>query len=118
MAFGQVHDVNVVAHAGAVFGGIVFSEDVNVCAPADGHLADVRHQVVGNALRVFADQPAGMRADGIEVAQQNDAPCGIGCVDVPQYVFDDEFSRGVGIGRYCRRVFFYRNDGRIAVNGS
>ena len=56
VAFGQVHDVNVVAHAGAVFGGVVVAEDVDVCSPADGHLADVGHQVVGNALRVFAKE--------------------------------------------------------------
>ena len=74
MAFGQVADVDVVAHAGAVGRVVVVAEDLQLRAPAHGHLRHVGHQVVGRAARVFADQAALVRAHRVEVAQAGDLP--------------------------------------------
>ena len=74
MAFGQVHHVDVVAHAGAVGRGVVVAKHGQLGQLAYGHLRDVGQQVVGNAVRVFADQAAFMGAHGVEVAQDGDAP--------------------------------------------
>ena len=38
------------------------------------HLRDVRHEVVGDALRVLAHCPRGVGAHGVEVAEQEAAP--------------------------------------------
>ena len=56
VAGGEVLDVDVVAHAGAVGGVVVVAEDLQLVAPADRHLGDVGHQVVGDAGRVLADR--------------------------------------------------------------
>src|SRR5690606_36734068 len=74
---GQVHDVQVVAHAGAVDGGVVIAEDLQALTSANGDLGDVGHQVVGGALLFFADAAAGMGADRVEVAQQDGAELGL-----------------------------------------
>src|SRR5262249_56494884 len=66
----QVDDVDVVADPGAVPGGIVASEYPHPVANAHGDLSDIRHEVVGNALRVLPYQPARVGSDRIEVAQQ------------------------------------------------
>src|SRR5690606_23698659 len=74
MPAGEVHDMDVVAHARAVVRGIVAAEDRQRLATADGDLRYEGHQVVGNAPRILADQPARMRPGGIEVAQDADRP--------------------------------------------
>ena len=66
---GKVDDMNIVAHAGAIGGGIVVAEDAQLGPFADGHLCDVRHEVVWDAVGVFADAAAGVCAYGVEVAQ-------------------------------------------------
>ena len=54
VAVGQIHDVNVIAHAGAIFGGIIVTKNRQGIATPYGNLRDIRHQVVRNALRIFA----------------------------------------------------------------
>ena len=43
MAFGEVHHMDEVAHAGAVGGRIVIAEDPKLRSFAHGHLGDIRH---------------------------------------------------------------------------
>lgn len=52
----QVAHVDVVAHAGAVGGGVVVAKDLNGLELAHGDLGDIGHQVVGDALGVLADR--------------------------------------------------------------
>ena len=54
----KIHDVDIVAHAGAVRGGIVVAEDIQVVALADGSLRDIRHEIVRDAVRMLADSAA------------------------------------------------------------
>ena len=70
MAAGQIHHMDVIAHAGAVRGGVVVAEHVQLFQRAHGHLGDVGHQVVGDAVGVLADEAALVGADGVEIAQQ------------------------------------------------
>ena len=77
MAPGQVHHVDVVPHAGAVGGGVVVAKDVDLLQLAHGHLGDVGHQVVGDAVGVLADQAGLMGADGVEVAQHRHVQAGV-----------------------------------------
>ena len=55
VALGEVDDVDVVAHAGAVGRVVVVAEDLQPRALADRDLGDVGHQVVRRAARVLAD---------------------------------------------------------------
>src|SRR3546814_7925708 len=65
----QVHHMDVVAYASAVDRRPVATEDPQLLASPDGHLADVGHQVVRLPARVLADQAGRMRTDRVEVAQ-------------------------------------------------
>jgi len=127
----EVEDVDVIADRGAVFGGIVCSEFcehafaigrpcMGDCGPtvakheqlisfANRDLREQREQVVGHALRVFAHDAAGVRAGGVEVAQQGGVPvvagfaCFLGVVAlgfdvVADEIFDGGFGPAVGVG--------------------
>lgn len=117
MAERQVDDVDVVTHASTIRRRVVISPDFQLVAPADGDLSDERHQVVRDALWVFADQAAFVGADRVEVAQDADPPSRIGAVEVAQHVFDDELGPAVGVGCRERVIFGQWQELRFAVDG-
>ena len=98
MAAGQVHDVDVVAHAGAVGGGVVVAEDVDFFQLADGDLGDVGHQVVGDAVGVLADEAGLMGTDGVEVAQQGHVQLRVSLADIGQDALGEGLGGAVGVG--------------------
>ncbi len=98
MAAGQIAHVDVVAHTGAVRGGVVVAEDLNLFQLAHGHLGDVGHQVVGDAVGVLADEAGLMGADGVEVTQQADVQAGVGLADIHKDPLDDRLGRTIGVG--------------------
>lgn len=55
VARGQVTNVDIVAHAGTVGGGVVIAKDLNGLELTHGNLRDIGHQVVGDTLGVLAD---------------------------------------------------------------
>ncbi len=57
VAVGEIHHVDVVANAGAIFSWVVVAKYGKGLAAAHGNLCDVRHQVVGNTLRIFPYRP-------------------------------------------------------------
>ena len=66
MAAGQVDNMDVVAHAGAVGGRVVIAKDVDLLQLADSDLGDVGHEVVGDAVGVLADQADGCAPMGLK----------------------------------------------------
>ena len=106
VAHRQVHDVDIVAHARAVFGGIVAAEHVDLFQFAAGDLRHIRHEVVGDALRVFADEAAFVRADGVEVAQQDDVPAVIRLPQIGEDAFLIIFGSAVRVGGAARAAVF------------
>ena len=70
----QVKDVDVVSHACTVRGLVVFAEDFHFGMLANSYLADIRHEIVGWTSGIFANQTALVRADWIEVAENDDVP--------------------------------------------
>ena len=74
VALSEVHNVDVVAHARAVGGVVVAAKDGQRLPPPDRDLRHVRHQIVRRAAGVLADAAGGVRADGVEVAEGDDAP--------------------------------------------
>ena len=115
---GEVADVDVVAHAGAVGGGIVVAEDAEFGSFADGDLSDVGHEVVRDAVGVFADETGGVGADGVEVAEEDDAPLVVGVLDVGQDLFEHALGPAVGVGAEALGTAFGDGDfGGVAVDG-
>ncbi len=117
VAAGEVHDVDVVADPRAVVGVVVAAEDAEAVAFTDGGLGNERHEVVGNAVGVFANGARLVRTDGVEIAQQSDAPRLVRKGEVPQDLFDEELRLAVGVGSAERKVLGYRGGVRVAVDG-
>ena len=98
MTLRQIDNMNVVAHTGAVRRGIVVAEHVQMVALADGGLRNIRHKIIGNAVRMLADFSAFVRTDRVEIAQVHDRPFGVRFCDVAQDLFPHVLCPAVGIG--------------------
>ena len=118
VAVGQVHHVNVVAHAGAIFGWVVVAEYRQRFTTADRDLRDIRHQVVRDALRIFTHIARRMRADRVEVAQQRDAPVRLRFLQVSEDLLDHQLAFTVRALRSPgREAFDIRDFWLVAVHG-
>ena len=98
VAAGQVHHVDVIPDAGAVGGGIVIAENMELLQPPGGHAGHVGQQVVGNALGQLTDEAGGVGADGVEVAQQHHRQLRVGGGLIPEDLLDHVFRPAVGVG--------------------
>ena len=114
----EVDDVDVVAYAGAVVGVIVVAEDAEFLTLAYGHLGDVGHEVVGDAVGVFADGAALVCTDGVEVAEEHDVPFLVGLLHVHEHLFEHRLGLAVGVGAVSLGALLGDgDDGRVAVDG-
>ena len=77
VSLGKIHHVDIVTDAGTVGGVVIVAVHGQLLQLTGGHLGNVGHQVVGNAVGVFANQAAFVGTDGVEVPQQHHAPAGI-----------------------------------------
>ena len=118
MAAGQIDDVDIVTHAGAVRGGVVVAEDMDLFQLADGDLGDVGHQVVGDAVGVLADEAGLVGTDGVEVAQQGDVQLRVRLADILQNALGEGLGGAVGVGGLAHgEVLGDGHGGRVAVDG-
>ena len=65
---------------------------------ADGHLGDVGHQVIGDTSGILANYAGSGGADGVEVAQQFDAPFRIGMSHTTEDLLGHILGPAVGVG--------------------
>ena len=98
MAACQVDYMDVIAHTRAVRRGVIIAEHANGLHFANRDLCDIRHEVVRNALRVFADKAAFVRANGIEVTEQHDIPFRVGGVQVGKNLLDHPLRPTIRVG--------------------
>ena len=118
MAAGQVHDMDVVADAGAVGGGVVIAEDMDLFQLAHSHLGDVGHEVVGDAVGVLADEAGLVGADGVEVAQQSHVQGGVSLADIGEDALGHGLGGAVGVGGGTHgEILGDRHTGGVAVDG-
>ena len=105
----EIHDVNIIAHAGAVRRIIVVAKDAQAFQPADGRLRNVGHEVVRHAARISPMRAARVRTDGVKVAQQHDRPARVGHNIVAQDLLADvlrptiRIRAAAGTGRLVER---------------
>ena len=116
VALRQVADVDVVAHASAVVGGVVVAVHGQPGPPAHGHLRYERHQVVGHPARVFADQAAAVRAHRVEVAQHGGPPQRVGLAQVLQHLLAHQLGLTVRVGGGQRGRFGNGQRLRVAIH--
>ena len=98
MTIGQVHHMDIIAEAGAVGRRVISAEDGQMVSSAYSHLGDVGHEVIRDALGIFADPSAFMGPDGIEIAEKDDGKLRIGLSRIFQYFFHHHFRPAVRIG--------------------
>ncbi|MCG3168459.1 MAG: hypothetical protein POELPBGB_04265 [Bacteroidia bacterium] len=108
--------MDVIPHAGAVRRRIIVAVNIERLAPTHRHLCDEGHEVVRHAARILADQPALVRTDGVEVAQQRDLPGRVGAKQILQDRLDHRLAAAVGVRRPQRVVLPHRHRVRIAVH--
>ena len=95
---GEVDDVDVVAHAGAVRGGVVVAEDAEAGAFADGNLGDVGHEVVWDAVWVFTNKTRFVGANWIEIAKEGCLKFRIGICIILHDFFNEILRAAVWVG--------------------
>ena len=98
MAFREIDDVNIVADTSSVWGRIIITENSQLWTLAAGDLHNNRHEVVRDAVRVFADEAARVIADWIEVAKKNNGVDFVSDDGGLEDFFDHEFRPAVRIG--------------------
>ena len=69
----QIHDVNIITHAGSVRGWIVITIHRYGFKLTNRDLGDVWHQVVWDTVRIFTNATRWMGADRVEIAQAGNA---------------------------------------------
>ena len=119
MRFSQVHDVQIVADACAVRGGVVSAEDRQRFPHPCNRLCQEWHQVVGDAKGPFTNARAWMCANGVEIPKQGDAVVGMRGGMVGQHPFAGLL--GPSVGRFgllerCRFVHWHRLG--LAIDGA
>ena len=70
--------MDVVAEAGAVVGGIIIAEDIELRKFVAGDFHDVGHEVIRYTIGVFAEQTGLVITDGIEIAKSDDMKLRVG----------------------------------------
>ena len=85
---------------------------------ARGNLGDVGHKVVGDAVRVLADEAGLVRADGVEVAQDGDVEARVGLEHIAQNALRHDLGGAVGVRGLVQRGILGQGHGiGIAVYG-
>ena len=118
MGVGQIGDVDVVADAGAVGGGIVVAVDADGGAAAQGHIEDEGNQMGLGFVGFAAGDAAGAFgcAGHIEVAQGGEAEA-MNAVKPGEHVFDQQLGFAVSIGGLEAGIFSDGNGFRLAIDG-
>src|SRR5262249_22979531 len=111
---GEVVDVDIVAHAGAVGRGVIVAEHGQLRATADRDFAgDLGQQ--RRLLGRLADAAADVAAGDVEVAQR-DVGRAAGEAEVAQHPFAHQLRGAVRVDRRGRAVFADAAAGRLAVH--
>ena len=98
VAAGKVDDVDKITLAGTVCSVVVVAEDTEFGEFAGGNFHDVWHEVVWDAVRIFAEEAGFVIADRIKIAKSNDVEIGVGVCEIFQDFFNHEFGLTVGVG--------------------
>src|SRR6266404_7071441 len=114
----KIDDMNEVADSGAIRSAIVAAPNRQLVALSNCHLRHKWQQVVRNAQRVFSDEPACVRANRVEVAQNANPPIIVGPIKIPQHFLDEELCAAVRICRSERMLLVERQVCGYPVNGS
>ena len=98
MPLSQIHHVNIVTNSGAIGRRVIISPNVEARTLAHRDLRNERHKIIGDTLRIFADEAGGMSAYRIKVAKTANTPLWVGPVQVKENLFYHQLAAAIGIG--------------------
>src|SRR5690554_1760526 len=105
----QINHVDIIPYARAVVGRVIVAKDLDFFQPPYRDLSYIGHKVVGDAVGVFANKPAFVRAYWVEISQNSRIERGVGDILVFYNPFYKQLSSAVWISRAKKGVFFDRN---------
>ena len=91
--------MDVIANAGAINGRVVIAIHRQLRQLARSHLADIRQEVVGQSVGILPNQTAAVRAYGVEIAQQRDAPAWVSGAQIAEAALHHDLRLPVWVGR-------------------
>jgi len=114
VGIGDVQDVDVITHAGAVGGGVVGAENFEVWDDAEGSVENFGDEVGFDAMGLAA---FGGGAGGVEIAKSSVVEAGVGAV-VGEDFFEAQFGFAVGVDGILGMIFGDGDSVGFAVGGS
>ena len=111
----QIHNMQIIALAGAVGGIIVTTENCQLFQLASCYAANIGHQVVGDTIRIITNQAGFMGTDGVEITKQNCAEIRVCSAVVGQNPFIHNLSPAIGRGGLNGRHLFLIGMGVIGT---
>lgn len=88
----------VLPDSSAILGLIVIAKHGKEFTLANSNLSKIRHQVVGNAERVFTKDTRGMSTSGVKVTQKSCIPSLLGGANIANDVFNELLGSTIRIG--------------------
>ena len=104
MSLRQIIDMNIIAHARAVFRVIIAAKNIQFFSPTRRDLGNIWHQIVRNAAWVLANSPAWMRANWVKVPKYRCLELLIGSTDIADDFFDKIFRLAIWV---CDSLSYY-----------
>ena len=106
---GKINHVDIVPHTRAVRRVVIVAVNLQEGQLPRRNLCNIGQQVVRNAARILADQPALVRADGVEIPQDGNAPVLVREPDILEDALDHELRFAIGVGRGQREILLNRH---------
>lgn len=117
MTISKVYHMDIVSYTSTVMGIVVVAEHAKFLADADGGLSNIGHQVVGDSVRILADETALVDSDWIEVAKQHHVPLWISLLNIHQYLLKHRLGPSVWIRALALRTLLGDwDDGGITIH--
>ena len=83
----QITNVNIVADTRSIMSIVIVSENAQFLTDTHSRLRNVRHQVIGNAVRIFTNASTRMSANRVKVTEQDNIPLGVCLLHIHQDLF-------------------------------
>ena len=96
MPLGYFDHMNVISNSRSVRRVVISPENIQPLEPPDRDLGHKWQEIVGTPLDL-ANQPAFVRADGVQVAKYADAPAGVAGKQIAKHLLENEFRLAIRI---------------------
>ena len=116
MSFCQIYYMDIVTNPCPIRGIIVIAKYSKLFQLAYSNLRNIRHQIIGNTVRIFSHGTALMCTDRVEITKQDHIPFRICLLDICQDLLQHGLGPAIGVGALSLGAFLCdRNHCRITI---